>query len=59
MESLATRSLEQTESYAFFKQMKSNKVPSELAIAKALREGIGEKDELLDGQLNIIRGLRF
>ena len=59
MESLATRSLEQTESYAFFKQMKSNKVPSELAIAKALREGIGEKDELLDGQLNIIRKMVY
>ena len=55
MELFTERSLENTEAYNFFVQMKANKVPADLAIAKAIRDEIGVKDELLDGQLNIIR----
>jgi archaellum biogenesis ATPase FlaH len=59
MELFTAKSLDQTEAYDFFTTMKANKVPSDLAIAKALREEIGAKDELLDGQLNIIRKMVY
>lgn len=59
MELFEPKKLEDTQAYKYFQKLKKDNVPYDLAIAKAISQDIGKEDELIDGQLNIIRKMVY
>lgn len=59
MEQISTRDLKTTESFKFFIECKLSQIPSDKALARAINSDLIEKDDLVQGQLNLIRYMAY